>query len=1019
MSLSLQVAVWLLCGAGSTAAPSSRAFSNTQAEQVPPQEVVLGRCTLHLWPRSSVWRLQEGDVMQMVANVTENCRGDVTLTISEMGGGSVVSQQMVWLRSATVVWSPGRAHPARHGFVLLVRVSHLNRTTVITKLLDVEFAPRIKMLSALPYQGQNLFIYFLHLCVQRQKELITGKSMKHTLGWDVGESTALRVQVSGNPKPRIVWRVNKQDVAPGQSLQTNYVAGNESVLTSTESVFEIELRYLTLKMAQQGLKLITRNKVSQKILRISLPVNMFPVAEQINLVDAVTSSIGLVALIFAGMVVIHVTNGIYVYVSRIAMKQWDGITYSLISSLIPVRTLSNMFHLFIGFCISLGLLTCFSVKGKYMALPRGLLYSLFTIAITCLYGRYTRVRAAFWLVLIGMISHTGMFLLIVSTFEMMLDASRSITKNFQESSLQVHCISQIHVELFRESMLAYLNPVVKRKSDYAEVQLVKERDMALAQESMKLSADIALSDVQGDKFGEQKVSQKKNTKVDREYKVRRFAEVKKKAQGGGVDRTKLRKKFVFKSLNICQDIGSNVLIECLKKKHGVFKKCMAKFPGILKPLGRGVCGLMVKHVDCQTMYKNTVKNFKCESPVDAKEVTGGLLLLRDGPTMFYGDSSPQDLQQVYDKPVTIQYVRDKPRESKGTTVQKMEDARGMMSTVYIIIIIILVLQSTNKVLGEMIRYDLNINWENIYISSYFRKIDNKRGKLGFPRLLPLKGIEKRMYIEGIFSTKAKEEERDQVKLKASVCFAVQLLTAIIFMVDYLAFTVTMYEVVRENMTYTLTIDDYLRVSSRGDSFFALLINLVFEKLNVDNQMFKTYRVDKCNPNVSYPNLQLYARQQAFLLFLFLFTFVLPCPDRLKHVIFRIYYPKREKKRQTKLYTNMLLTRERFIQLALKQMLWRRAHGKLTTLHDPQWQDLLLRQFRAVGFLLRVLFKSTCSICRTTGGSRYVMCRGPGCTMVYCRQCWRVLGEKCLSCSLVMSKEMMERFGTSGEGLSEE
>lgn len=47
---------------------------------------------------------------------------------------------------------------------------------------------------------------------------------------------------------------------------------------------------------------------------------MFPIAEQRTFVDAVTKSIGLVALIFAGMVLIHVANGIYIYVARIAKE---------------------------------------------------------------------------------------------------------------------------------------------------------------------------------------------------------------------------------------------------------------------------------------------------------------------------------------------------------------------------------------------------------------------------------------------------------------------------------------------------------------------------------------------------------------------------------------------------------------------------------------------------------------------------------------------------------------------------
>ena len=48
-----------------------------------------------------------------------------------------------------------------------------------------------------------------------------------------------------------------------------------------------------------------------------------------------------------------------------------------------------------------------------------------------------------------------------------------------------------------------------------------------------------------------------------------------------------------------------------------------------------------------------MKKFKCEKPVNAKEVAEGLLLMRDGPKMFYGDSNLHEITQMYKKPVTI------------------------------------------------------------------------------------------------------------------------------------------------------------------------------------------------------------------------------------------------------------------------------------------------------------------------------------------------------------------------------
>lgn len=69
---------------------------------------------------------------------------------------------------------------------------------------------------------------------------------------------------------------------------------------------------------------------------------MFSIASQRTLADAVTKSFGLVVLMFSGMVLIHVLNGIYHYMARIAKEQWDGVIYQQITFLIPFRTLRKV-----------------------------------------------------------------------------------------------------------------------------------------------------------------------------------------------------------------------------------------------------------------------------------------------------------------------------------------------------------------------------------------------------------------------------------------------------------------------------------------------------------------------------------------------------------------------------------------------------------------------------------------------------------------------------------------------------
>ncbi|XP_063872310.1 uncharacterized protein LOC135106869 [Scylla paramamosain] len=986
------------------------------AEQEQPKEIVVGRCKLHLWPRDSVWRLEEGEEVTMTVEVVGNCEDDIMLTVQSKEGDK--SQQVIPAGSSGTVWKSGRARLARQGEKLHVYLATQEQKIFLTKLVEVDFPPRITMLTALPYQGRSLFMYFMYLLIQRQKELITGKSMSPLLGWDMGESVSVRVRVEGNPKPRIVWRVKKTDINPGESLGHNYEALNETRITSTQSVYELQLRQVTLKMAQDGLKLIARNKLQQNVLPISVSVNMFSVASQRQLASAVTKSLSLVVLMYAAMFVIHAINRVYNHVARIAREQWDGVIYHRVTMWLPLRTVNRVFQPLVGLCISLALMAYFNIQGQFLRLLQALFMVLFVTLVSYMYGSYTRVRAAFWMTALGMLSHMGIFLLAASTTEVVVHASYGVTTNLVQLGLQVQCVSQIHVSMFRESVLAYLNPVTKKPSDYAEVMLVKERDMKMAQEAMKLKADSTLNDATGEKFGEQRISEQKNRAVDRAYEVERFAKVRKESRGGRKGKTKMKKKFVFKNLNVCQELGSNILIQCLTNKKKVYRKCVGNYPLIFRWLGKLICGAIGKSINCVSMYKDTEKKLKCNPPMDVEEVAQGLLLLHDGPTMFYGDASPRDLQQMYNKPVNIKFARDKTRQDAETITKRLEDAKACMSVVYTAVVIYLVVYSANKVIGDMIKYDQSLSWENVYIGKYFRKIDRKRGRLGLPRLLPLKRQEKRIYIESMFSTKPKKEEKEELKLRVTFCVAVQILTAIAFLIDYFVFTVTIYEVVRENLTYSVHIDDYLKVHAPGDSFLSSLMNLVFEKINVDNQVLKTFRMDKCNPKVHFPNLALYTKHEALLLFLFLLTFVLRCPDRLKHVILRFYYPNRDRKRQIKLYSNILFTREKFVQLAVKRMVWARAHGKLTKLQDPQWQDLLLRQFRSLSFVLRYFFQAKCAICETKGTKRYVMCKGPACTMVYCRPCWELLGARCLSCTLVITQELLEKFAADEQGLFE-
>lgn len=85
----------------------------------------------------------------MTVEVVENCYDDVILTVWEKEGDS--STQVLEAGSPGTVWTSGRARLSRQGQELKVSLASVEHEIFMKKLLEVEFAPRIKILTVLPY----------------------------------------------------------------------------------------------------------------------------------------------------------------------------------------------------------------------------------------------------------------------------------------------------------------------------------------------------------------------------------------------------------------------------------------------------------------------------------------------------------------------------------------------------------------------------------------------------------------------------------------------------------------------------------------------------------------------------------------------------------------------------------------------------------------------------------------------------------------------------------------------------
>nr|XP_012331725.1 DC-STAMP domain-containing protein 1 isoform X2 [Aotus nancymaae] len=287
-------------------------------------------------------------------------------------------------------------------------------------------------------------------------------------------------------------------------------------------------------------------------------------------------------------------------------------------------------------------------------------------------------------------------------------------------------------------------------------------------------------------------------------------------------------------------------------------------------------------------------------------------------------------------------------------------------------------------------YNHDIRFDNVYISTYFCQIDDRRKKLGKRTLLPLRKAEEKTVIFPCKPT-IQASEMSNVVRELLEALPILLLLVLLCGLDWALYTI--FDTIRHHsfLQYSFRSSHKLEVKVEGNSMLARLLQKTIGALNTSSETVMESNNMPCLPQPVGLDARAYWRAVLPIVLLVWLSLLQAFGYRLRRVIAAFYFPKREKKRILFLYNELLAKRAAFTKLRRAAIL-RRARQQKSPRHPLV--DILHRQCP----LLRRWLRRRCVVCQEPETPESYVCPTLDCEAVYCWSCWDDMRQRCPVCT---------------------
>ncbi|XP_069111968.1 E3 ubiquitin-protein ligase DCST1-like [Argopecten irradians] len=643
---------------------------------------------------------------------------------------------------------------------------------------------------------------------------------------------------------------------------------------------------------------------------------------------------------------------------------------------------------------------------------RHFLGGIFVLGLASGYALSVQVRCITCLLLPTFFGKTGRSY--IATFAVVYLISgpiHTIIVNGHEVARSLSCTTELLANHTKARMDLTLKPIGKVMKEF------QTEGMLVNKVAKRIDVEFGPMKKEVEDNSETAKMKKKTQYVDQVSGKKRGDRVKDVEQTNRYDKSKkykrvennYRKKLDYR----CQDVWNEGVMSCRKSFRSMESKCLNKIP-------------IVGYVLCLpfklTFFCELIKlipgalGSSCNSKEAVSPGFGEVFVAAEDMTANMDNDFKANLQY---KVVSTREQIDvtTAEEVSKLTLKKFENKRiwlefglSLMQRLMAFTFILVFISAYKYNKG----YLTDIRHDNIYITSYFRHIDDRRYEMSKTVLLPLKKIESDACILPT-SRKLMKAEKQKI-VKGTIMLVIRaLISAVIIMSSELLYGVL--DIIRRNsrIDYHQQGEHIIDIDIFGTGFMSDIIRLFLRGFNHDGKIDNISSNFECLPRpvkMEQKYVWLIYGIYSILWILMLFE---AYGLRLRRLFASRFYRKREKRRILYLYNDMLKKRRGFLRHMRHHI--RKQVKRKNLIVKSSLTASLRKEFPKLCGWMKILSSSklSCLICNDPEKKGFVHCMTPGCNVVYCAMCWSDIQRRCYSCKPDTTGDLSE---LSDDGLSD-
>ncbi|KAG7301310.1 hypothetical protein JYU34_014240 [Plutella xylostella] len=446
---------------------------------------------------------------------------------------------------------------------------------------------------------------------------------------------------------------------------------------------------------------------------------------------------------------------------------------------------------------------------------------------------------------------------------------------------------------------------------------------------------------------------------------------------------------------------TNLYLSCRAELCSLlFSSALQRCTDALPEALRVVCGPLRAAYHCDLLWLLGARPCDSRGQIDPG-LGEGYEYLKRSKDYLTGDFRDVKLQYKVAAVHELNDVQDA-KETGLRVIHAFEEKHNIMRIIYVVLNVCLALLCLRIVSAAITYHEMyltSIEYDNLYVTGYFKKIDQRRAERRKHSLLPLKKMERSRYID-IHSLKYISIERQKL-VNRMLKVMLEMITATTFvMLDRLFYEALAVVRAHAERGAAEQGDHDLEINVEGSGMVASLLRRVLSGLATHARVTRSVSNRECLPRPHPLSPLYYFYIYGGYLWIVLLLYFSAYTHRLSRLICSYFYPRREKQRILHLYNDILKKRMKLDKTLRKTAV---QAVRAYYLSGENLLSLRMRFPRLLGWLsVLPAARMKCLVCGETEPSEepeepWHACSVPKCPFLYCAECWRDAGAACLAC----------------------